>query len=63
MDNPLVHPMGLAVDIAGIRLRDYFAAAALQGYLVNGTNSASVTAEACYAYADAMLKERERKNG
>ena len=47
----------------GMDLRDYFAAAALQGYIMrseifNRENAAQVA----YEYADAMLVEREIKN-
>jgi len=49
---------------AGMTLRDYFAAKAMQGYLasfaggetIDGPNSA---AEWAYRYADAMLRARE----
>jgi hypothetical protein len=44
-------------------LRDYFAAAALQGCLAdeNSVGTADVFAKLSYAYADAMLKAREAK--
>jgi len=47
---------------SGMSLRDYFAAAALQGLLADGGGS-SWEADAIYAYkiADAMLKAREVK--
>ena len=47
---------------SGISIRDYFAAAALQGLLADGGGS-SWEADAKYAYqlADAMLKAREVK--
>ena len=50
----------------GMTLRDYFAAQALNGYLA-GRNSTHVSsrcndvADACYAYADAMLAAREKE--
>ena len=46
----------------GMTLRDYFAAAALQGILANG-GGASWDDDATHAYlcADAMLKARETK--
>ena len=49
-----------------VSLRDYFAAAALQGILATqaatgNTLSVSVLAFQSYATADAMLAERERK--
>jgi hypothetical protein len=42
-------------------LRDYFAAAALQGMLTDSCiqGSDSQFAESAYSYADAMLKARE----
>jgi hypothetical protein len=47
----------------GMTLRDYFAAAALQGLLSdsNTGGSDSQFAESAYAYADAMLKARGGK--
>ena len=48
-------------------LRDYFAAAALQGYLAafSGEHvslpNPEATATAAYKYADEMIKARERK--
>lgn len=55
----------------GMTLRDYFAAKVLQGMLANPTieitdNSVSAEkalAEAAYVQADAMLTERERRDG
>jgi len=47
----------------GMTLRDYLAAAAMQGMLASGeldTTPFSTAAENAYCYADAMLKERER---
>lgn len=45
----------------GMSLRDYFAAAALQGMLAYGkTGPMKVAALECYQMADAMLAERER---
>ena len=59
-------------DQAGMTMRDYFAAAALQGYLA-GRNScrhenpsnhqALIAAEYCYRYADAMLAAGDGKEG
>jgi hypothetical protein len=55
----------------GMTLRDYFAAKAMQGAIVNATlggmpgvddgatEAAGALARACYAVADAMLKARE----
>ena len=54
----------LAVD-SGMTLRDYFAAAALQGILSNTEASKawneSDVARFCYFQADAMIKAREVK--
>jgi hypothetical protein len=52
-----------AINYHGISMRDYFAAAALQGLLASfesiGTRDAY--ALVAYEYADAMLKAREAK--
>ena len=48
----------------GMSLRDYFAAAALQGTLsgpTGGPNTYEGLADAAYSAADAMLAARERK--
>jgi hypothetical protein len=47
----------------GMELRDYFAAAALQGMLSHSQDYARCTdiARVCYQLADAMLKEREEQ--
>ena len=47
----------------GMTLRDYFAAAALQGCLASfeSTGTRDALASNAYAYADAMLKVREAK--
>jgi hypothetical protein len=46
----------------GMTLRDYFAAAALQGLIANGgCPTWDDDAKAAYAAADAMLKAREAK--
>lgn len=50
-----------------ITLRDYFAAAALQGLLStldaqSGFNQTHTAACIAYGYADAMLKEREKQD-
>jgi hypothetical protein len=52
----------------GMELRDYFAAAALQGMMADSTlisgssdGSAATLAKIAYKFADAMLKEREEK--
>lgn len=46
----------------GMTLRDYLAAAALQGMLTDSCiqGSDSQFAESAYSYADAMLKAREK---
>lgn len=48
----------------GLAMRDYFAAAALQGFLANSQIKTRFDpkddAEYCYKIADAMLKEREK---
>ena len=48
---------------SGISVRDYFAAAALQGMLSNSERGATWQqfAQAAYSCADAMLKAREAK--
>jgi hypothetical protein len=45
----------------GMTLRDYFAAAALQGNLIEPTVSNDEVAKYAYSLADAMLKARESK--
>lgn len=46
----------------GISLRDYFAAAALQGLLAGAPNYHETKAsKAAYAHADAMLAAREKQ--
>lgn len=46
---------------AGMTLRDYFAAKALEqcGFIVRPYDTTDETAKDCYRMADAMLKERE----
>jgi hypothetical protein len=48
---------------SGMTLRDYFAAAALQGCLASfeSTGTRDAFASVAYEYADAMLKARESK--
>jgi hypothetical protein len=41
----------------GMSLRDYFAAAALNGFVSAGETSAEIAAKLAYSYADAMLEE------
>ena len=45
----------------GISLRDYFAAAVLQGNLIEPTANNDEVAKWAYSLADAMLKAREAK--
>ena len=45
----------------GMTLRDYFAAAALQGNLIEPTVTNDQVAKYAYSLADAMLKAREAK--
>jgi hypothetical protein len=49
----------------GMSLRDYFAAAAMQGWCACPTTAGTEqdAAELAYKYADAMLAARERKEG
>ena len=46
---------------AGMTLRDYFAAAALQGNLIEPTANNEQVAKWAYSLADAMIKAREAK--
>ena len=58
------HPEGNSADHFGMTIRDFFAAAALQGLLANheaSFDSRKERAEYCYIVADAMLKAREVK--
>lgn len=50
-----------SLSTGGMTLRDYFAAAALQGMLSDSEFDVgcSATAELAYGYADAMLKARK----
>lgn len=58
IDSPLAFPNG-AYGHPGMTLRDYFAAKALQGLLLDiETMEPKRTAEIAYLYADAMLKAR-----
>ena len=49
------------IEQEGVTLRDYFAAAALQGFLIRGVSLDKVDEMigAAYEIADAMLKQRE----
>jgi hypothetical protein len=62
---PIVPPSE-SVFFSGMSLRDYFAAAAMQGTLAGptgGPNTYEGLADAAYSAADAMLAARERKEG
>ena len=51
---------GQITSWTGMTLRDYFAAKALSGLIVNGDNiNLPVLTAFCYETADAMLKARE----
>ena len=52
-----------AINYHGISMRDYFAAAALQGNIAHPdvTGNRDDIARDAYKYADAMLKAREAK--
>jgi len=56
-------PADFQLYSTGMTIRDYFAAAALQGLLANdgGGSSWENDAQAAYKAADAMLKAREVK--
>ena len=59
------HPNGHwpVITHAGMTLRDYFAAKAMQGICASGPDiSNPVIAAEAYALADAMLKAREASN-
>jgi hypothetical protein len=67
-DNPQAFPLPINdlgdAGYEGMSLRDYFAAAALQG-MISGKTQGFSTGQStfpreAYEYADAMLKERER---
>ena len=65
-DSHMDKEIGLYVQQQGMSLRDYFAAAALQGLLPIMAKDydaffANKLAHACYETADAMLKAREVK--
>lgn len=51
----------LSRQLAGMSLRDYFAAKALQGLLAEADCFWDDAAPLAYQYADAMLKARESK--
>jgi hypothetical protein len=56
------HPEGNNADHFGMTIRDYFAAAALQGILADGGGASwDDDAKNAYAVADAMIRAREAK--
>ena len=55
---PSSHDPKTGVAQIGMTLRDYLAAAALQGLIARGFNPEDIP-ENAYKYADAMLKERD----
>ena len=63
IDSYMLNPNATEKEIKeaqGMTLRDYFAAAALQGLLANGYNgSCNRDAINAYDYADAMIKARK----
>ena len=62
-DSHMDKEIGLYVQQHGMSLRDYFAAAALQGILARGQSLSSKKDEVleAFKYSDAMLKAREAK--
>jgi hypothetical protein len=62
-DTHMDKEIGLYVQQTGMTLRDYFAAAALQGILARGQSLSSKRDEVveAFQYSDAMLKAREVK--
>jgi hypothetical protein len=69
-ENPPAFPArgGVYIDQNGMTLRDYFAAAALQGLLARGAKKVTMNGtemvidEASFAIADAMLEERAKQD-
>lgn len=61
-DSHMDKQIGLYVQQQGMSLRDYFAAAALQGLIADGGGASwEADANAAYKAADAMLRAREAK--
>lgn len=60
-DSHMDKEIGLYVQQQGMSLRDYFAAAALQGLLAYYGNFCDRDAKAAYAAADAMIEAKETK--
>jgi hypothetical protein len=59
------HCFGSVTSVGGMSLRDYFAAKAMGGRVVEGNFYAfdRPVADQCYVIADAMLAARETKGG
>ena len=59
VDNPEAFPnsTGVRCFSTGMTLRDYFAAAALTGWLTTDHFALEYGAKACFEWADAMLAE------
>lgn len=60
-DSHMDKEIGLYVQQQGMTLRDYFAAAALQGLMAHYGGFCDRDAKAAYAAADAMLTAKEAK--
>ena len=60
---PLVETSSSGSTSVGMSLRDYFAAAAMQGLLANASEVNDELAAEAFTAADAMLAARERKEG
>lgn len=58
-----VVPPSESVFFSGMSLRDYFAAAAMQGLLANASEVNDELAAEAFMAADAMIAARERKEG
>jgi hypothetical protein len=61
IESPFVYPQSTEIW-GGLTLRDYFAAAAMQGHLSCPESDATMdfVATVSYEYADAMLRERAK---
>lgn len=62
MNNQHAFPTSQIADSNGMTLRDYFAAKAMQSYMINevwNPDTYKNAADKCYRMADAMLKARE----
>lgn len=55
------HPEWNSADHTGMTLRDYFAAAALQGLMAYYGGFCDQDAKAAYSAADAMIRAKEAK--